>query len=115
MTKYFMKINTCLTSNQAQLFPYAQIQALHSHATIHTDEHFQNLSLTPLQALFIHLYLQAFHGKHRSTQCVHVCTFLLDIHHLLCRTSIASDTPHSLSPTSHCGLSIPGFVFQTYH
>ena len=99
----------------SRLFSYAQIQALHSHVTIHTDEHFQNDLFTPLQALFIHLYLQAYHGKHHSTQCVRVCNFLLDIHHLLCHTSIASDTPHSLIPMSRCGLSIPGFVFQTHH
>ena len=70
--------------------------------------------LIPLQALFVHLYLQAFHGKHHSIQCVHVCNFLLDIHHLLCHTSIAFDTPHSLSPTSHCGLSKPEFVFKIH-
>jgi len=109
MTDHFMKTNTHLTSNHLNFFFYAQIQALHSHATIHTDEHFQRLFLTPLQALFIHLYLQAFHDKHRSTQCARVCIFLLDIHHPLCHTSIAFDTPHSPSPTSRCGLSIPGF------
>jgi hypothetical protein len=57
-------------------------------------------------------YLQACHGTLHNTQCGHVCTVLLCMYPTLYHTSIASGTPHSLNPMSHCDSSIPAFVFQ---